>query len=235
MASATMWKLRRLAPRAVRVINRRVNDSRAIKAYEETLIPKAQTFMTAYDQSARYEATARSEMKEGNDAIDALLRNIRSWLPVVQRDIVGFDSSDYGDKPDVPDDVLEDAGRLYDVVDDYSDQDGKPLRYQDTCLTEFEPAIQRATKEWGEAEAADKTYQDLMSKVRTSAEAFDTELQAFRKTLASLVGRSDKDYQKLRAKKAQTLDEDDDPQAPEPPPVVAPAPPEVDTPVPGTP
>ena len=234
MASATMWKLRRLAPRAVRVINRQVNDSRAIKAYEETLIPKAQTFMTAYDQSARYEATARSEMKEGKGAIDALLKNTRSWLPLVQRDIVGFDSSDFGDKPGVPDDVIEDADRLYDVVHDYSDQDGKPLRYQEACLGELEPAIQLATNEWTEAEAADKTYQDLLGKVRSSAEVFDTEIQAFRKTLASIVGRSDKDYQKLRSKKAQALDEDDDPQAPEPPPVVAPAPPEVDTPEPGT-
>lgn len=75
-----------------------------------------------------------------------------------------------------------------------------------------------------EAEAADETFQRLMKEVRETAETFNTDLKAFRRTLGNAIGRNDKDYQKLRAEKAHVKDEDDDkdaPPAPEPvPPLI---------------
>jgi hypothetical protein len=71
-----------------------------------------------------------------------------------------------------------------------------------------------ASKEWSEADAADKQYQDLLARVRSTAEGFDRDLQAFRRTLMTDAGRSDKDFQKLRAERAQVPDEEDDPNAP---------------------
>jgi len=38
------WKLRRLAPRALRIIERRKAVSPAVAAYATTLVPKATTF-----------------------------------------------------------------------------------------------------------------------------------------------------------------------------------------------
>ena len=65
---------------------------------------------------------------------------------------------------------------------------------------------------------------------RDTAEAFNTELKAFRRTLGNVVGRSDKDYQKLRADRAAMADEDDDPAAPPVPDPVTPAGPGIVTP-----
>lgn len=71
---------------------------------------------------------------------------------------------------------------------------------------------------------------DLLRETRMAATDFDQDLQAFRSTIATLTSRQDKDYQKLRAQRAQLVDEDDDPNAPAPPPVVTPASPGVNNP-----
>jgi hypothetical protein len=213
-----------LAPRAVRVVDRRKTESLVIAAYEQTLVPKATTFIASYDEATRYRATWQKEVAEGKGAVGGLVKVMHGWLPLLQRDVQGFNSAEYGDNPAVPDDVMEDAGRLHDVVTDFTDPEGKPLAYKDACLVALDAAIAAAHKEWGEADAADKRYQNLLASVRASAEAFDLELQAFRKTLAAEGGRSDVDFQKLRAERAQVADTEDDPNVPPAPAPVPPAP-----------
>jgi hypothetical protein len=215
MASSPLWKLRRLAARSRRVYTRRAGDNPAVGAYTK-LVPLATAFIGAYDGAARYEATWRKEMGEGKGAVAALVSGIRAWLPRVTQDVTGFDPAGYGDKPEVPDDVMEDAERLVSLVDEHRDEAGNPLEYRDPALKALEPALAAAQKEWGEAEAADSTYQKLLSQVRTAAAAFDPELQAFRRTLAGAFGRKDKDYQKLRAERASHPDDEDDANAPKP-------------------
>jgi len=195
-----------------------------LTVYATTLIPKATAYMTAYDDSARYESQWRREMAEGKGAVAALVKVIRSWLPLLVRDIPQFDASTFADKPDVPDDVIEDAGRLIDLIEEIKGKDGQALPYKNVATQALTKDIAAANKEWSEAEAADAHYQKLLADTRSTGAVFDTELQAFRRTLAQVVGRSDKDYQKLRAERASQKDEDDDSAAPESPPPVEPAP-----------
>ncbi|APR86940.1 hypothetical protein A7982_12289 [Minicystis rosea] len=217
MASSALWKLRRIAPRAKRVYDRRANESAAVAAYS-SITGLADAFITAYDTSTKYEAKWRKEMGEGKGAIAALVAAIRAWLPRVERDVPGFDASTFADQPAVPDDVIEDGERLVSVIDEHQDKDGKPLSYKAAALGALDPPLKAAQKEWSEAEAADSAYQKVLAEVRTAATAFDAELQAFRRTLAGAFGRSDKDYQKLRAERAAHADADDDPGAPSPAP-----------------
>jgi len=228
-----LWKLRRLAPRSERVLQRRAGEDPAIAAYQDTLGPHAASLRKGYDVSARYRAEWRREMIEGRSAMGLLLEGLRSWLPLFQRDVEGFDASAFGDSPSVPDDVLEDAGQLLDVALDYATINGTALLYHEAFISSFEPLVKEATREWAEAEAADRKYQSLMSDVRDAAELFQRDLVAFRRTLAAVVGRSDKDYQKLRATRAHLKDEDDDEDAPSAPKKVKPAEPGQDAPVEG--
>jgi hypothetical protein len=225
MPSSPHWKLRRLAPRAKRVQKRRAADSPIIDAYESTLQPKASTYIAAYDDCAKYQNTWRRELLEGKGAVAELVALIRGWLPLLIRDIPGFEPASFGDKPDVPDDVIEDGERLASTIDDYKDLGGVPLSYKDKALNALTPAIAKAAKEWAEAEQADSVYQKLLEQVRSWGEIFDAELQAFRRSLAAVAGRSDKDYQKLRAERASQEDSDDDPGAPPAPIVPPPTPP----------
>lgn len=223
MASTTHWKLRRLARRAKRVLSRRSADSAAVAAYAGTLPGKADAYIAAYDSAAKYENVWKREMAEGRGAVAALVKAIRSWLPFLVRDVPNFDGSSFGDQPDVPDDVLDDGNRLLDSFDESTGADGNPLAYRDAATQALTPLLAAADKEWSEAEAADATYQKLLATVRATAAVLDLELQTFRRTLASELGRRDKDFQKLRVERASQKDEEDDADAPEPPAEVKPA------------
>jgi hypothetical protein len=219
------WKLRRLAPRAVRIANRRAQQSPALAAFLATLAPKAEAYVAAYDHAAKFQANWKKEMAEGRSAVARLLKGIQSWAPLLKRDIPGFDGSTYGDNPEVPDDVIEDGERMMSVVEEFRDSLGAPLAYHKAALDSLGPLLQGAVKEWSEAEAADAEYQKDFAAVRAMADSLQRDLAAFRRTLMATVGRKDKDFQKLRVEHAGEPDEDDDPNVPVPPkPVVAAAP-----------
>lgn len=224
MPSSALWKLRRLAGRAIRVVDRRKGQSRALAVCEASLPAKARAYMEAYDGASRYGGTYRRELAEGKNAAAGLLAKIMAWVPLAARDIKGMIAGDFGDQRNVPDDIVDDADRLYDLFDEHRDDLGAPLAYREAALADLGPAIDAATKEWGEAETADKRYQDMLRTVRQTAVAFDDDLKPFRRSLAAVTDRKDKDYQKLRASRAAAADDDDDPAAP-PPPNIEPAPP----------
>jgi hypothetical protein len=214
MASTSAWKLRRLATRAKRVQARRSADSPVIAAYSSTLPKKADAFISAYDAAAKYENNWRREMKEGKGAVAKLVSAIRSWLPLLARDIPQFDASTFADKPDVPDDILEDAQRLLDIMDEALDAQNNPVPYASDAKSAVNSALVAANTEWTEAEAADSHYQQLLANVRASASVFDLELQTFRRSLAHVAGRNDKDFQKLRVERASQMDDEDDSSGP---------------------
>jgi hypothetical protein len=210
-----------LAPRALRVVERRIPDHHAIKAFGATLVPTAKEFIASYDGLTQYGTKWRKEMAEGKGAVSALTEVIRTWLPRLAVDVPHFDRSTFADTA-VPDDVMEDAERLRDTVEDHealaTDPANavKPLAYATDLLGQLAPAFAAAVKEWQEAEEADRNYQQALAKTRGLAGQFQQELVAFRETLGSVVGRSDTDYQKLRTQRAATTDPEDDPTAPKP-------------------
>ncbi|UQA61681.1 hypothetical protein [Polyangium aurulentum] len=224
MASTPAWKLRRLAPRAKRVYERRSAESPVLTAYSTTLPPKVDAYIAAYDAAAKYENTWRRELGEGKGAVAALVKVIRGWLPLLVRDIPNFDPTTFADKPAVPDDVIEDGARLLDIIDTTLGADGKPLAYENVALESLNVALAAANKEWSEAEAADATYQKLLKETRATGAVLDIELQAFRRSLAQVAGKGDKDFQKLRVERAAHKDDEDDPGAPPPSGPVEPAP-----------
>jgi len=224
MASTPAWKLRRLASRAKRVQARRSADAPVIAAFAGTLPPKSNAYMAAYDAAAKYENKWRKELGEGKGAVAALLTAIRSWLPFLTRDVAGFDGSEFGDQPGVPDDVIADGERLASEFEEATGADGLPLAYKDAAIGALTLALVAANKEWSEAEGADATYQKLLKDSRAAGAVFDAELQTFRRSLSAAIGRNDKDYQKLRVERASHKDEDDDAGAPPAPAAVLAAP-----------
>ncbi|HWN68736.1 MAG TPA: hypothetical protein VNM90_13960 [Haliangium sp.] len=215
MPNNPMWKLRRLAPRAKRVLERRKNEASVLAAYEPKLVPAADLFIAFYDHAADYKSTWQREMQEGRNAIAVLGNSVRSWVPLVLSDVVSLDTSDFADSP-VADDVILGAQRLMARVGAYSDAAGSPLSYRESLAVDVRVKLEAAVKERSEAEAADRQFQQTLANARSSADAFEGVLQAFRKSLGLAVGRQDKDYQKLRLQRAAQRDEDDDPGAPVP-------------------
>ncbi|HEX2574453.1 MAG TPA: hypothetical protein VH877_33195 [Polyangia bacterium] len=214
------WKLRRLAPRAKRVQARRARDAQTIAAYAGTLPGKADAFIRAYDAIVKYESTWRRVLREGHRALARLEEVLHVWLPRLGRDVPGLDVASFTGGPDAPDSLLGHADRLLTLIEDHRDRRGAPLPYKDGALIEIQSALALAHRRWTEAEAIDARYQHLLRDMRLSYTAFDAELKAFRRSLCSAFGRSDKDFQKLRIEHATEFDEDDDVDAPLPPPAL---------------
>lgn len=210
MSDVPSWKLRRLASRSLRVLERRGQEASALKAFELSLKPKAEAFISAYDTGAKIVFSWRKEMDEGKNAAALLLQQIRTWNPVLQGVVPGFDPKGIGDSPDVPDDILADGETLLGVAMDHKDEQGNALPFLAEIQNSLGSALSAAEKEWSEAEAADKSYQEALALIRNTGDAFQAQLVLFRRVFAAVFGRSDKDYQKLRAERASTADKDDD-------------------------
>lgn len=215
MTAYPMWKLRRLAPRALRVLERRKSEAPALVAFEPKLVPAAERFMAAFDRAAGYRSTWLREMSEGRDAIAILTTTLQSWVPLLVDDVANLNSSDFAPSP-VADDVIIAARQLLDVVGGHVDAQGNTLAYSEVLIADVGVKLATGIKERAEAEAADSEYQQILADARDTYAEFNTVLKAFRKTLAAVLGRSDKDFQKLRVQRAAQRDEDDDPGAPVP-------------------
>lgn len=218
------WKLRRLAARTIKVYGRHRAASGAIAAYEGSLIPSATTYVGTYDAAARYQPKWRKEMDEGKGAMLALDTAIGAWKPHLARELPGLDLTTIGDKPTVPEDLVEDGFRLSEAFGEVKGADGATPGWASEASTQLDTLSQTAERETDEAADADSKLADLLAAVRTSGAAFEKNLSLFRKTLRSVLGRSHPDFQKLRAEKASSKDDDDDPGAPQPSPPVTPAP-----------
>lgn len=210
MADVSQWKLRRIAPRVLRVLERRAPAHPPLAAHGATIGPQAQAFIAAYDALSNYAPTWKKEFGEGRTGIAELLQVLRGWLPLASRDIPNFAAGEFGDRPDVPDDVLADAERFIDAVGDARGPAGEALGWVETALQQIQPLFERANREWHEAEAADQHYQALGRQCRAAAAALVSELVLFRRTVLATLGRSDRDYQRLRLAKAAAPEADDD-------------------------
>jgi hypothetical protein len=211
MSSMTAVKARRIGARVEGVANRHA-DHPAIRAYQATIVPKAKAFILAYDAAAKFSPMRTREFQEGRTAVAQLLAKVRGWAPVVAGAWPGLHEAEFGDNPNIADDVIADASRLLDLVHDAGDA----MPFAADLVADLEPALAAAEKEWGEAVAADVTYQALLEAQRDALAVFDSDLQRYRRTLAGVLGRSHKDYQKLRAERAHLPDEDDGPTEPVP-------------------
>ncbi|MBU1241435.1 hypothetical protein KKF84_07480 [Myxococcota bacterium] len=220
--STPYWKLRRLAARCLRVLDRKKGTDPVFTAFEFSVRPVAANFIKAFDEIGKAKATLSKEREEGRSAVDRLFVITRAWLPLLKRDIPGFDTMEFTSTRAVLDDILEDAIRLHGMVTDYAEGSPTPLSYAADCLASLDTAINSAQKEITEAEQSDVTYQSLSRALRDMATDLEKQMVAFRRTLAVVSGRADKDYQKLRLERAGATDVDDDPAAPLPP-VVEPA------------
>ena len=218
------WRLRRLASRALKVLERNESASPAIAAFEGPMETSARGYIKAYALASGYEAKWRVEMAEGRGAMAELKRELDVWKPHVARERPGFDLTSIADRPTVPEDLIEDALALADELDAVRDERGRTVAWAAGGAKGIRAKADTAEKETDEAAAADAKYSTLLAEVRNTAAVFQAELGRFRETLRGVLGSTHPDVVKLRTTRAGTTDVDDDPTAPQPADPAAPAP-----------
>lgn len=203
------WKLRRLAGRTVRVHARQREKDPALGAFDSTSAT-ASEFITVYDRLRNLAKLRMQERREGKEAISELVDRLRVWAPRVERDVEEVVSSEYGENPGVPDDVLNDAKVLIDHVTAYADRAGEPLAYAEALQTDLGGALATAEAEWAEAEQAQEGFAELRKTLHAIGLALEQDLVVYRRSLRQVIGATHPDYQKLRTERIRLVDEDDD-------------------------
>jgi hypothetical protein len=192
------------------VFARHKDKEPGLATFEKPAVESARSFITMHDMVTRAAAERLQEHGNGKTKIDELLKKERIWAAKLSIDIPGLNPADFGDNPDVPDDVLSDGDKLIEIGTNHRDLNGEPLPYAELLVQDLGAAIEEAKTEWDEAEGVQGGYRTLRAQCREAAAAFEKGLIAFRRALKAVIGRAHPDFQKLRVERARTRDVDDD-------------------------
>lgn len=220
---SAQWKLRRFAPRALKVWERHKDANPAVMAFEGPLGTSARGYLAIYTEVTAYRADWKREMSEGRGSMLELKKELDRWKPHIARERPSFDLREIGDQPAVPEDLIEDCHAAADELDEVKSADGTQAPWAAAAAASIRGKADVAERETDEAAAADSKYSQLLTSTRERQAVFAAELSRFRATLRSVLGSSHPDVQKLRANRASSIDEDDDPTGPRPADPVTPA------------
>ena len=187
-------RLRSIAGRAVRVVERQKALDVGVAAVAATLVPAAEAFMEAYDAVTQVQASQRREMKEGRSALVALVKRVRACVAMAHAAGLDFDSRELTGNVDAPDRLLSDANR---VVALFTAAASASPQFQ-PVLEALQSDTVKASEEWAHAQAERVDQQSRQAQAREYALAFQREVVALRRVLRTLVGTSHLDYQALR-------------------------------------
>ena len=201
----SQYKLRKQAQRGLRVLDRYKQSDPAITAHEPTFVPAAEGFMAVYDRVQTFETTRKREVVEGRQAIEELYTRTRAWMGALERDVPGFQAGQLRGGPDDPDALLGDAKRMIELANGL-----EGAAYVPALTEDLSAALAHADEAWRHMQDILSEHQRLLAEARTAAVLINRELVALRRTLRSLLGTSNRDYQKLRTKRVFDTDESED-------------------------
>jgi hypothetical protein len=150
------------------------------------------------------------ERTEGDRAVARLRERMTGWLASLRRDVPGFGNEGFRMDGAIPDDDIAAASRLVETASSYVDGQEQPLRYKAELEDDLRVAIAAAEREWSEAQDALSALQILQKEVREANANLSQELSAFRRALGAAIGRSHRDFQKLRVSRGAEPDEEDE-------------------------
>ena len=202
------WKLRRLADRALRVYERTQHIHPTIAAYSHTLVPLAQAFIESYDSLRVLGQRRATERAEGLEATETLAKTTRGWALQIEAlaIIEGFTVRDVAGKSTVPDDVLNDTRAFLRMIDEHLEVNPETIPFLDLMRSSIEPMLETASREWSEAEHARGAHSLAVVQNREAAAKLAPCLASFRRTLAQVLGRTNAEYQSLRANKVSRIE-----------------------------
>lgn len=209
MATLPQWMLRRLAPRALRVLGRQAARQPALAAHNGRVGDSAQAFIDAYDAVSIFVNTNRPSRSVNSESIDELQRKLSGWTPLLVDDLPGFDRGEFASDDSVPDDLFQRVERLIKIVEQHATTESA-FAYAEQMVADLRAALDSAKADSRAVGDSTSREADMRATARSAADRFHRDLIAFRRTLRAHVGRSHPEYQKLRVVRVRTTDGDDD-------------------------
>lgn len=198
-------KLRELAERAVRVIERHTSHV-SVRAAATSLVPAAEAFAKGYDEGFKFWSDQSSEMEGRRASMVALDKLLKSSLAIVQLVAPGFDTSELTATVETPDRLMVNARRVLEVLAHAGDSvpEGQAL------IAALKEAADKAEEHLAAAHTSRVELQQSQATVRELAIAFNRELVALRRILRATVGTHHLDFQALRASRVKSVDIEDE-------------------------
>jgi hypothetical protein len=209
MTKVPHWILRRFASRAIHILQRLELDEPSLALYLETLGVTAPAYLDAYRAVVAYEATRGKSLIGRDETLQSLLRKLRTWTAVLARDI-GIDPTEYGDRPTVPEEVVNDTFELLAVLAQHEKQGRQMPFYTERLRADLTAAVEATQAELVAAGGSHTTLAELRAELRDAASTFQSDLVMFRRALRAFFGSSHPDYQRLRMPRTvQEMTEDE--------------------------
>lgn len=190
-----MQTLRQKAPRALMVLERHKGDA-TLALFEQTLLPATTAFMASYDATHAYQIGRATRALAQTKAVAHVTQRLGVWLAFLERDVPGFDASEYAASSTSAVNVIAAGERLLALVNDLGTQQ-LSLPYAEQLTTDLTETLRVAQECWVEARGGLNELQARQAETRDLALAFERELDAFRKALKAILGKSDTDYLSL--------------------------------------
>jgi hypothetical protein len=204
--------LRVLGPTALDVVGRLAADHPEVATCALTVVPAVLAFVPAYDTVQAHLSARREVLERRNERIEDVHRHMRSWLPLIRRDVPGLEGTFTAD-PKQPAEVIREAEELIETLKTHAD--GARLSYAPQVIERLTAAIAAARDAINEAQAMRVLVQGLQAKAREAAIHLQSELVALRGVLRATVGTHHLDYQQLRAKRIEQVGEEVDASSPD--------------------
>ena len=207
VVGATQWKLRRLAPRALSVLERH-RELSTLQHFEQTLPVTVAKFVELYDSGRVLVASRRTV--SGLPALETLRARILSWSGPVARDIPGMDVKALANqRVTAVDDVVSNGERLLELARSHAASGKGELPYLAQLEQSMTAAIADVRTQWEQFQAQMAKEQATLAEARLAAQALHRELIAFRRALRGELGASHRDYRQLLIGRQQDDAEND--------------------------
>jgi hypothetical protein len=199
--------LRRLAPRAARVLDKNADKDPALAALGVSLEPTIATFERVYDAHKVRVSRRASMTASARATVRRLEHAVGIWLVLVASDL-GVDPARFRAPTGVPDDVIALASQLVRLLEEHMAGNESPTPAAAQAIADLAPRIAEARAQWVEARKAMTELQEEAQQVRNAAQELHAGLVVLRRVLRRVIGSRHLDYQTLRVERSREDGED---------------------------
>jgi len=203
------WKLRRLAPRALAVLERHKASDAVLLAFEPTLLSAAHRYMAVYEDE-RVDAPGRQASSRRHLSLVAKLYDrTQAWMVLLERDLPQFRRADYASTVKLPEEVIG-AARGVLAAAGRPAEAGAPLPYAEVLAAELADLLAQTERQTSGVEGSLVDQQARADELRTAAIELGRQLRLFRRAVKRVLGASHRDYLRLRIRAKREADVEDD-------------------------
>lgn len=199
------WRLLRVAPRALSIVDRYKDTDRLIGSFATAVPRDATQYTTLFEQHRAQSMALGAANQRRAEAVSKLYDRTQGWLVHVH-DAPGVNSTEYMARATVPEDVIAAARRLVGTVPQLSEA-ALPPEEATAFVQDMNELIEATEAEVAAVTSAKVEERRLAESVSAAATDLSKTLQRFRKAVGRALGTKHPDYRSLQIRQRNNTSE----------------------------